>query len=446
MKGDLPIFLDTNVLLGYYGMSKSEKEKLLEVFRNLKDRIYLTDQIEKEFLKNRISVIKKDLFVPLNSISTDFKKMRNEISGKFQSFREEKKKILSQDYPEIWNKIQEIESQAKAILMDENVLSELEEKVSETVQTHKNIAYIDNLLDIVSDFKVTQPLEKDEIEFLSSVYIEMLEKYQNEKENLKWQIAFPGCGEKKEDNPEGDFYIFHEILKFIKEKNCSCIFLTNDVTKDDWLQKDKNPFVHYIENAYLLTNNVVFIIHAEQSLPNIQFENIHKEVAPIQDLEVNDTKESTIITINRDKGFGFIFTEKGNLYFSRDNFEGSFKDITKNDIVSYNVSTNAYNDEIAVNVKKEIYSFENTSKLIASSKISSIKKDRGFGFIEAQPSNLYFHQTFLENPQDFNSLDVNDEVEFIMGKNYDGENIARLVRISEKNKLSQNDNEKKINI
>lgn len=66
LEGDLPILLDTNILLGYYGMSQTEKEKLIEFLDKLKDRIILTKQVEEEFLKNRLTVIKKDFFGPLN--------------------------------------------------------------------------------------------------------------------------------------------------------------------------------------------------------------------------------------------------------------------------------------------------------------------------------------------------------------------------------------------
>ena len=68
LTGNLPIVLDTNVLLGYYGMANKEKQKLLKFFEENKKRIFLTQHIEKEFLKNRISVIFDKFLQPLNNI------------------------------------------------------------------------------------------------------------------------------------------------------------------------------------------------------------------------------------------------------------------------------------------------------------------------------------------------------------------------------------------
>src|SRR5437762_1432209 len=72
LEGALPIILDTNILLGYYGMSQQEKDKLRKFIQSYSPRIYITTQIEKEYLRNRVSVIRKDFFKPLTDIKTDF--------------------------------------------------------------------------------------------------------------------------------------------------------------------------------------------------------------------------------------------------------------------------------------------------------------------------------------------------------------------------------------
>ncbi|MCC6727572.1 MAG: DUF4935 domain-containing protein, partial [Saprospiraceae bacterium] len=109
--GNFPIVLDNNILLGYYGMSQNEKVKLIQFITTYKDRIFITKQVEQEYLRNRLSVIKKDFFGPLNKIESDFANLRTEITGKLQSFRENKKKILSQDYPSLWDELKRIEEE-----------------------------------------------------------------------------------------------------------------------------------------------------------------------------------------------------------------------------------------------------------------------------------------------------------------------------------------------
>lgn len=432
LEGNLPIILDTNILLGYYGMSQNEKIKLIKFINSYKERIYITKQVEQEYLRNRLSVIRKDFFSPLNRISEDFISMRNEISGKLQSFKDNKKKILSQDYPTLWEQLKQIEDEVKGIINDENFYSEIVNQVGITTQNNKNITYIDELLELVSTLNITEDLSTNEIDFLKKHFEELIQVYNGAKENVKWKYAVPGCGEQKDD-ATGDFIIFHEILKFMKLNSKSCIFLTNDVTKGDWLQTDKNPHTHYLEQAYLKTENIIFIIHAEQTLPNISFENIHKTLKVDSNSESNENSniiyESTIINIDSSRGFGFIISnDKENLYFHYTDVDGDFDELQRNDVVQFIPSTNSEGKPNAKMVKKISYEFDNPSVQIFKEKISHINHLRGIGFISNQPENIYFHQAFLTNPSDFEKLNIDDEVEYLIGWNSDGEKIARLVR------------------
>lgn len=434
LKGDLPIILDTNILLGYYGMSQQEKDKLIEFLDKFKDRIILTKQVELEFLRNRLTVIKKDFFGPLSKIADDFAKMRNDIEGSLKNFRENKKKILSQDYPDLYTKLQAIEEEVKITINDDEFIKDIKDRVEETTTDHKNIALLDNLLDKVSKFKITEQLSDEEIEFLERKFSELLKEYKNEKEISRWKMAIPGCGETKED-AAGDYIIYHEAIKYMVENKTSAIFLTNDVTKGDWLQFDKNPHNHYIEHTYRLTEEILYIIHAERTLPKISFENIH--TTPKQNNELIDKEktnsyiESTIISIDTEKGFGFIYTKNENLFFSYTDYEGNFRELKKNDVVSYEISTNFNGEPKAINVNKINYTFDSTQHEVLRSKISHVNKYRGIGFISHQPENLYFHQAFLDDEIEFEKFEIGLEVEYIIGGNDEGEKIARKVRLVE---------------
>lgn len=95
------IFLDTNVLLDYYGMSKAEKTKLLAFFKHNSHRIFLPYQVQIEFMRNRLGAIEKDLFNPLSIIYSDFVATCNEIGNKYKSYLEKKKifyPMISQRY------------------------------------------------------------------------------------------------------------------------------------------------------------------------------------------------------------------------------------------------------------------------------------------------------------------------------------------------------------
>jgi cold shock CspA family protein len=432
LQGKLPIVIDTNILLGYYGMSQSEKNKLFKFFEEFGDRIILTRQVEQEYLRNRLSVIKKEFFTPLTKITEDYRALCADVEGKIQSFRESKKKLLSQDFPEFWDKIREKEEEIIGVLNDIEFVSNIEERINETTQNNKNIVLEDLILEKVSTFKILPELSKEEKDFLNNLYDEQIQVYKSSKENLKWQYAIPGCGENKEE-PTGDFFIFHEILKYMEDNKTSCIFLTNDVTKGDWLQPDKNAFNHYIEQSYLLTKHVLIIVHAEKTLPSISFENIHKEKNTVSIINdplnnfIDTQRESYIVSIDKHRGFGFIQNKGGNLYFNHlDVTDGQFSEMEMYDIVEYKLAHNIQDEEVAICVKKMNYSFDNSHFEIQTSIIANINIDKGFGFILHEPENLYFHQSFLQG--DFKDLRLGDEIEFIKGKNADGNDIARIVR------------------
>lgn len=271
---DYPIFLDTSILLSYYGMSQVEKNKLTDFIIKTKAKIIITKQVEKEFLNNRVAAIKKDFFEPLTKVKTDYEELQNGIKNQFKKYKEEKKRILSNDYVALWDDLVKIEETVVNVLSDHGLIKKMKEGLEQFNQKNKGVLFKDEMLNIVSSIEVYDKLSDDEISFIKSEFDILLKTYEAAKESIKWKSSFPGCGEKK-DYPYGDFIIYHEILKFMKENNSSCIFLTNDVTKGDWLQRDKNPYIHYIENTYLNTENVIFIVEGERSLPAISFENIH---------------------------------------------------------------------------------------------------------------------------------------------------------------------------
>ena len=88
LKTKSPIFLDTNVLLRYYSISFTAREKLYDFIHTNKARIILSSQVQYEFLKNREDVIQKFFEQVTNKIPKDFNsdvvnKMKNSKTNKF---------------------------------------------------------------------------------------------------------------------------------------------------------------------------------------------------------------------------------------------------------------------------------------------------------------------------------------------------------------------------
>lgn len=229
--------------------------------------------------------------------------MQRTIKGRLESFKNNRKKIFESDFPELWDRLNIMENQINSIINDDSFKREIQSAVNNTTQANKNIEISDELLSICSEFTIIDSLEEDEYSFLNGLYKKRYSAFIESKQQHNHR--FPGCGEKnKNENTEGDFIIYHEMIKFMKENQTSCIFLTNDITKKDWLQENKRPFVHYIENTYLLTQQVMLISHVEFSLGKINFENVHKQ-------NENDTNEVYSDTEKRSSSYLNYLFDRG---------------------------------------------------------------------------------------------------------------------------------------
>lgn len=299
-KNSIPIILDTNVLLGYYGMSQDDKNQFIDFLNGNKDRIFLTSQVQEEFLRNRRHVINEEFFKPLETIPDKFKKTYKDVKNKFTNFFNDNKTILINNYPSIWELLSEKEQKLNEIFADEEILADsLEEKIKIIRRENKDIHFLDDLLETCTNLKVISALEDTEMEFLKKQYDVLAKKYKDVKQvEMKEKITFPGWGDDSDkEDPYGDFIIFHEILKFMFCGNdglnkTDVIFLTCDEKKGDWFHKDRLPIIHYIQKAFLLTDKSLFIIHPDEPL-KISFKKISQ--SKYQELPIKILPEDSLI-------------------------------------------------------------------------------------------------------------------------------------------------------
>lgn len=321
LDGDIPIIFDTNVLLDYYRISFSEREELEKFFEQNTHRIYLTKQVEEEFLKHRIDHIRSYL-KSLDDFVNSYKNIKEEIerlkNGEIKGFDHyvERNIILKNDYQDLRNELSTFNLSIKEKLKDlfsesgfEEEIIEKEKKIEEIrkrLEGQADIERNDPLLNIISEFKTIDELNTSEKEILKSKYDLLKSKYDEVKndQNQNWKHTFPGCGEKKEkENPYGDFIIYHEIIKFLKNSKTDAVFLTNDVEKNDWLFRKKTeltPYTHYIINSYSLSNQTLFILSAKDKLRvsyspvYTEQEDIDEEIAIISNIQELNPKEKVI--------------------------------------------------------------------------------------------------------------------------------------------------------
>jgi len=423
------IFLDTNVLLNYYGMSKSEKGKLLDFFKLNKDRIFLTSQVEKEFLRNRLGTIKKDLDAPLESLHKDYQSSCSAAKNAIKSYMDSRKNTFSNDFPSIWEQLQNVSENLDVLLNDTDLNAAIINAGKETTIAHKNISLDDELLKVASLFNITPPLSTEEIDIIKKDYDELYNLYEAGPAKDQWKLVFPGSGDKKEkpNDPYGDFIIYHEIIKKMSEFDTDAIFLTNEKSKSDWINSDKSPIIHYVNKTFSLTNKILYILHAEKPL-KVSFENIHKRRVE----EGKATLESTVVTIDKKNGYGFLYKKDGNLYFNKASLRvpEEFEGLEKNSCLTYSLNKNADDNYIATNLKRVFYNFADPNFVVEEGYISEMYVAKHFGYIDCDDKSLYFHVSALEDSEHIGFLEKGVVVQFIRGKDNNGHEIVRLMRLA----------------
>lgn len=279
------IFLDTNILLKTYFLSKFEKNSIVNFIKTNKERIVISSQVDKEYQKHRLKFI------------SGYNKILNDLGGNTKSIIDACLKSINGDaidkikclagnhvlkydflkYSQSLNDILKDILAYQDILKDEreklvNNMRQFQEQISNDLSSNTtDVAsmYIeDDLLQAISQCKILPTLSEKEMDFIKHKYDDCLSIYEKRKtDNIdRYQYAFPGCGDKKKNEDENrikesDMIIYHEMLKYMKQSDKNIVFLTFDLKKGDWVPERgyNDVFLHYIENQYIQTGHVIYI-------------------------------------------------------------------------------------------------------------------------------------------------------------------------------------------
>lgn len=290
----IDIFLDTSVLLQYYEISFSERNSLEDKLSKFKERVWLTDQIEKEFLKNRIRLIKRFNSHLKTNIQDNFVEIDKQMGllkeGQILAFDKYlKAKVIKNDfkklyeslhklYAEVGGKLKNVFSEGNFNEKIEELKKEVDKEREKALTENKRLEREDNILKLFSSFNVTPPISDSERKFVKDKYAELKVDYERFKDsNESSQYSFPGCGEQKgKDNPESDLIIFNEIIKHMVQHKKDVVFLTQDTKKGDWMNQNGEPYLQYILEAYLNTGQIIYIFDAQKIL-KLSFEEIFED-------------------------------------------------------------------------------------------------------------------------------------------------------------------------
>lgn len=222
---------DSSVLLNFYEFSeKSRQDIYTNIFPKLKGRLWITNQTEYEFIKNREKVINRT------------EELYNEIKQKH--FPGKHLKVFKQQFEQLKERtgkdsrhpyfspgaLDSFEAGVSELFkLNETLEQELAKQISERLDAHKKEMEKDKLIGF---FQVTDGYSYDT---LMDIVREGVFRYQN-------KIPPGYADEKKKDigiAKFGDLIIWKQILELAKLKKQPVLLVTDDL-KEDWFITDRN--------------------------------------------------------------------------------------------------------------------------------------------------------------------------------------------------------------
>lgn len=308
----IAIFLDTNLLLDIYELSLKERKEFLDFIQKNKKRVFLTAQVETEFINHRFKAINA-LRKRIDTLSSSFVTKSTELRKCFDKQAKElddfvRFSVIKNDMPKTYKIYEQMCEKIETLrIKDERwtEYQELEDKFQQSLEEEKKntitgegMEYQDEILATISQLSILDPLSELEIDFLKKIYDNHLMSYKECKieQERKTVLSFPGCGDRKkfeeeEKDPYGDFIIYHEMLKFMATEKRDVVFMTRDTSKSDWVDSRKNQFVHYIVNAYCNTHKMMFIVPAKGLFKNKNEETDAQPVSVVGDTEKSEVQK-----------------------------------------------------------------------------------------------------------------------------------------------------------
>lgn len=306
----MPVFLDTCVLLNLYDISETERVEFIKFIHVNKDRIYIPSQVQREYNRRRVSQIKgfKDRVTQLKTeVQTTLVKLattyKNEKSGVTNLSN---RNLIKYGMPQVASKLKELEEflnlpAYNAELQDKfkqcsDFISQHIDEECENCWRNADFEYVDPVQEAIIEAHLLPSLSKEEQKYIENLYGKLRIPYDALKPGNKDRetITFPGAGDNskpatgpiEESIAWGDLYIYHEMLRFMKENNTDVVFMTRDISKGDWIKEDHRAFVHYIVNGFEMTGHLMYILDADGVVPT--FNTIEIKQAEIDDDEISE--------------------------------------------------------------------------------------------------------------------------------------------------------------
>lgn len=232
-KNTLFIF-DTNILLSLYRCEESTRLQFLEVWKNLKDQVWIPFNVCLEYQRNRLGVINSSR----NSLKSISKALNNGIDNLFQEF--EKTNTIIETLSRYSNLRSELGELKDTLLKN---ISEFTLKSMES--RRQNINFInshDEIRDLIDELTTGCIGEEPDQKFIDEVNKEGATRYKyltgpgfaDAKNKQNERFSFNGINF---DAQFGDLYIWKQIVQKAKDPQYkNIIYVTND-EKEDFVYK-----------------------------------------------------------------------------------------------------------------------------------------------------------------------------------------------------------------
>ena len=268
--------IDANVLLNLYRYSSATKDELEKALRAVENKVFITHQAAKEFLRNRLKVTADH--------AGEYQKTIKSIESLSDAFLKENKHPFLLD-----DDLKEFEQYSKKLI---STLKKQEESLFAKLTEDEILDFVEKLF----AGKTGQPFNN---ETLSDIAKEGEERYN--------QDIPPGYKDSKKDNTGdtyrkyGDLIIWKQIIEHARLQNKSIIFITDDKKEDWWLEQSGRtiaPRPELIEEFYIQTKQKFWMYKVDKFI---------QESAKISQSTVSDEVIEEIIKVSLD-------TNESNLY------------------------------------------------------------------------------------------------------------------------------------
>ena len=241
------VVLDANVLLNLYQYSSTTRKTILSDLTDIKERLWIPSQVAEEYLKNRISTIKKqdvtyqEIQDEIGKILPSVEKILGKASVHLTLDKEAMKKTVSKAVQSIYRAVTVQEKKhLKEFIVDPDE-DEVYDAVTSIFQNNVGRRWLTD--ELVGIFEMGR------------------ERYANE--------IPPGYKDGRKDaNQYGDLVVWKQILEWSQNHAKPVIFVTDD-QKEDWWAIDKSgkilgPRPELLAEHYVLTGKPIYLYRSEQ--------------------------------------------------------------------------------------------------------------------------------------------------------------------------------------